>query len=126
MNEAEEATYLVPARRVWPRVIILVGLTWLFWIGNPWWHTVFFGSVMALWLGSFPRIWVDGKTLQREFLVLFMRVRVQTWSLERFVGIETDLEKRFSVGAGMLAGIMLGVHNVLIARALDWAVPLVL
>lgn len=116
-------TYLVPNRRMTPRLIVLAGLVALFFIANAWYHTLLFGLVMASWLGTYPRVSLNHQMVQREFLVMFVSAHVRRWSWRKFVCIETGLEPRFGVGLGCLMAAMVGIWNVILAKTLDWLVP---
>ncbi len=123
MEENAKETFLVPYRQMLPRLIVLVVLMIFLQIGNAWYRTILPGLLFAALLGTFPRICVSRDLLKWRLYVMFYPVHVRQWPMKPFVLIRTGLEGRFSMQEGCLAGLTLGLHNIVMAKAFDYLIP---
>lgn len=119
-SQKAERTPLLPHRRVWPRLAVLIGLVAFMAIGSPTLLNLLgFTLFMTAALGTFPRHYVSREEFVRELCVVFVPVHVARYSLKSFEEIETDIEERVPA----IAGVFIGVINLLWVWALDHLFP---
>lgn len=118
-SSEHEATPLVPDRGIRIRLVAFLLLVVFIAIGTvPWYQKAFVLLPVGLMLGTFPRVRLKGKYLERTYVVFFLAVHTQRWRLRDFVRIETDREQRITSSFGCLV-----LFFWLIFRVFDHLMP---
>lgn len=119
---AEAGTFLAPARRRLPRLIILGCLVVFILIGQAPLHVqLAFDLCWALILGSYPLVEIREKTIEQTTMVGFFPVHRKTYQLRDFVSVETDVETRITQFVGCL--ILFIFFYWLLFRIFDYLLP---
>ena len=118
------STPLLPRPKIWLRVTIVVLLVLLAWIGSSEWYAkLIFCTAMAGLFGTFPRTRVNITCFEKEWFVFFAPVRVSHVEVSDLVQIETDLEEKMGMAAGVLIWFFFGLFNLMMVWLFDWLIP---
>ena len=81
------------------RVPVLAVLLASIVLGNlAWWQKVFVAVMLTLLAGTFRRSCVRGDKFRTGMTIMFYRLPIRQWKLERFVTIEVETEGRLHFG----------------------------
>ncbi len=111
---------LQPVRRWWLRLVVfvLIAAIPLFSVRAEWYKRLIFAASMAIWIGSFPVARLRGDRFERGMFIMFLPLRVKSWSLDRFTGILPESEPRDE-----FAFAWFFFNWWIIWTVLDWMIP---
>jgi hypothetical protein len=121
MSATETCVELLPRRSVVVRLMVLGALAVLFAVGCSRWSSAVISTVLvAVALGTYPEVSVEGGCLVRRLRVLFWPVSVVRTSLKPCWQIDIELEWRPSMGFGFLLGIWNWISLFIFDRIFPW------
>src|SRR6185369_1036079 len=114
-------TDLVPNPRVWLRGVIVVPLVALAFVGSgPLFLRGLYFLMVLFIAGSYRRSRIVGAEFERTMVLLFLPVRRQRWSVERFTQIETDWTEETRVESSWFLGIPMWLALHAFDRLIPW------